>query len=118
MENLIHEGLTIEPKMSDTNITLVWLGQSRSLFPGKVLDPYFEKVIEHLRNKELIIDFSQLVYMSSSTVLPIISFIKQLKQKQIPTLIKYDDSISWQNAAFPPLAEMLSFFENIPPQAE
>jgi anti-anti-sigma regulatory factor len=99
MKNLKDESLSIEIDDSD-KITMSWLGRSENREPASFLNPYIAEIIDAISGKELIVDFSKLEYMNSSTVPPIIHMIKNLNTKGIATKIFYDKDSKWQAASF------------------
>ena len=104
MNSLEMEGLKLELTEKSSKVILMWKGKSRHMNPAMILDPYFSEILDILANKEFTMDFSQLVTMNSSTVPPILSFIKELEEKRINTEIKYDSSLGWQSASFIPIS--------------
>jgi len=110
MHSLEVEGLKLELIEDNNKVILHWIGKSRHMNPSMLLDPYFESIIPDLVNKEFIMDFSKLETMNSSTVPPILSFIRNLEDNGIPTEVKYERSLSWQTASFVPLATITCNF--------
>jgi len=113
MNSLEIEGLKLELIEKDNMVILKWKGKSRHMNPAMILDPYFSGILNNLINKEFIMDFSQLDTMNSSTVPPILSFIKELEEKQIKTEIKYDSSLGWQYASFVPISTITQDYKFI-----
>jgi len=99
MENMKEGTLSIEIDDGE-KITMSWHGRSESREPASVLNPYLVKLIDSISGKELIVDFTKLEYMNSSTVPPIIQMIKNLNTKAIITKIFYDKESKWQAASF------------------
>ena len=93
------------------NTFMTWLGQSDSRNSDRELNPYLDSLIEELKAAELTIKFSDMKYMNSSTVPPIIRFLKKLDTKGIKTLIIYNAESKWQATSFKALenfSEVLS----------
>lgn len=99
MENMIDGALSIEIRDGE-KITMSWLGKSESREPSAVLNPYLAKTIDAISGKGMVVDFTKLEYMNSSTVPPIIQLIKNLNSKSIATKIYYDKESKWQAASF------------------
>jgi hypothetical protein len=99
MENIKDGTLSIEIKDGDS-VTMSWLGRSESREPAVVLNPYLTGIVDGMSGKELIVDFTKLEYMNSSTVPPIILLIKNLNTKGVVTKIYYDKESKWQAASF------------------
>ena len=101
LENFKEEELEIQLTEGDNNIiNMEWLGKSRSLKPGVMLDPYLEGLVNKLIDKELICNFSNLEYMNSSTVSSIVTFAQLLNKKSIKTIVAYSNEKEWQEALF------------------
>ncbi|MBF0120152.1 MAG: hypothetical protein HQK79_15060 [Desulfobacterales bacterium] len=100
MENLDTGSLKINLKQNGNKVTMTWEGESDSRNPMIILTPYFDNLLPELNEKELIIDYTQLKYMNSSTVAPIIQFVKKIDNFQINTIILYDGNSKWQTASF------------------
>ncbi|MDM8514704.1 hypothetical protein QUF76_00760 [Desulfobacterales bacterium HSG16] len=77
-----------------------WIGQSDDRTPSTSLNPYLDSLIPALAGSQLVVEYTQLEYMNSSTVPPIIQFIKKLNSNETTTLIHYDASSKWQSASF------------------
>jgi len=98
--NFSHDELSIILKRGDTQMILEWRGKSKSKNPGEKLVPYFDAIIDRLKDKVAVVDFRKLEYISSSTVLPIIQLIKMLNNNKIKTVLIYDKDSSWQELSF------------------
>jgi anti-anti-sigma regulatory factor len=95
-----HEELIIDVMELEGVITVVWRGVSDSRNPGEQLQPYLTQLTDQLRGRKVTIDFRRFEFMNSSTVAPIIHFVKQLHENNIPATILYDPSIFWQRVNF------------------
>jgi len=93
------------------NIT--WIGKSEDRDPSAVLNPYLEGLIEKIKGKELEIDFQKLEYMNSSTVPPVIGFIKLLNSENITSVVYYDKNSKWQSASFKALETIACTLKSI-----
>lgn len=104
MENLINQDLIIETILDEKRktLTLKWKGKSNNRTPDFFLLPYFENLVEELKEKELKLEmnFLSLEYMNSSTITPILTLIKRIKEENIKTIIVYDDKVKWQKLSF------------------
>src|SRR5210317_1172390 len=99
MSNYKEGNLEILLEEGNKNV-LKWCGKSDERDPSSLLNPYFDKILGSLEGKELEITFSDLEYMNSSTVPPIIQLIKSLNNKSIKTKITYNKDSKWQAASF------------------
>jgi hypothetical protein len=75
--------------------TMAWLGTSDSRDPSEFLEPVFRRALEKLQDCQLIIDFSGLEFMNSSTVSPIIALLKNIDSKGITCSVQFSD-VDWQ----------------------
>ena len=114
MDNLKFEDLYIEIIEEKEKIKIIWNGESLNLHPSKEIDPYFKSIIKQLpKIKLIVIDFTHLKIMNSSTLPPILRFIKNLENSNIKTNVLYDTSKSWQCASFQPLSNITKNYKNI-----
>ena len=110
MEKIEINNLTLicEPEAEAMSVT--WLGKSRDMDPYEKLIPVLENVLEKT-NSRLILKFNALEYINSSTVVPIIKFLKKADQKKINTEIHYNGQISWQKSMFKAIANLTKVFK-------
>jgi len=99
MTNFKDGNLEIKIQEGPTN-NMSWVGKSESRDPSAILNPYFEGILDDLKGKELNIEFTNLEYMNSSTVPPIIQLIKNLNSNEIKSVIYYNKDSKWQAASF------------------
>lgn len=104
MEPLLYEDLKIDISEEDDHIRISWKGKCRTLNPEHTLDTYLAKLTKSVRGKRLVVFFDELESMNSSTVPPLLTFIKSLDEDGTESLFLYDDNEDWQRASFKPLA--------------
>lgn len=104
MEPLNYEDLKIEVVNFDTYIKVSWSGKCRALNPEHILDDYLEKLNSYATGTKLVVNFDKLESMNSSTVPPLLTFIKNLESSKIHTVFEYNIDEDWQRASFKPLA--------------
>ena len=103
MRELLSGKLNLILDEEDNLITMTWLGESRDMNPSAILDPYIEEFVKEMKtktSKPLLVDFSKLHIMNSSTVKPILLFIRLLEENSIKADIVYNEEITWQKASF------------------
>lgn len=105
--------LTIKIENANNEVIMNWIGKSRDRTPGQILMPYFEEIVKELEGKKIKMDFRNLDTMNSSTVPPIVRFVKNLEDNGIETEILYDKTIEWQKASFKALETVTGRFKNI-----
>jgi anti-anti-sigma regulatory factor len=88
-------GLVISLNHTGNVATMTWLGTSDSREPSEFLDPVFRRVLGEIRDCELVIDFSGLEFMNSSTVSPIIALLKRVNSQGVKCSVQFSD-VDWQ----------------------
>jgi|GEM_PF-801232 len=88
-------GLVIALSRNGNVGTMAWLGISDSREPSDFLEPVFRRALEKLRDCRLVIDFSGLEFMNSSTVSPIIALLKSIDSRGITCNVQFSD-VDWQ----------------------
>ncbi len=85
-------------------VTLVWTGRASDRRPAAVFTPVFERLLAS--DRHLVFDLSGLEHMSSSTLVVIMKFVKQLQGLGRTIEFCYDESVSWQRMMFASLRRM------------
>lgn len=85
-------------------VTVKWTGRAADRRPAAVLNPVFDQLLEVGRN--LVFDLSGLEHMSSSTMVVIMKFVKQVNAAGIAIEFEYDESVSWQRMMFASLRKL------------
>ncbi len=112
MENIKMGSLTLSIEKIKGKTILDWIGESNEKKPSEELIPFFNEFIEN-QNNDLIIKFDKLNYMNSSTIHPLILFIKDLNEKNIKIEICYNKNSKWQKEAFKAMENLTSILKNI-----
>ncbi|QTA91091.1 hypothetical protein [Desulfonema magnum] len=94
-------------------VSMSWQGKSDDSNPSVSLNPYLEQLVNELKGDELFIEYNTLKYMNSSTVMPIMQFMKNLEAGGIKTMITYDSGSDWQRATFSALQALSCIMNNI-----
>ena len=113
MRDLSSGDLQINIESKDDIIVMKWLGKSRERDPGAMLYPYFNEVVNDIKDNNLTIDFTKLEYMNSSTVPPILKLFKLLDTRKIKTRILYNSQSGWQCASFKALSTIAETLESV-----
>jgi anti-anti-sigma regulatory factor len=87
--------LTIVVARTPAVTTITWTGESDSRNPVDFLNPLIAKLAKELAGHNVIIDFSELTYMNSATVAPLINTIKSLDGSAASVLVTFSD-MDWQ----------------------
>ena len=70
--------LTISVVRIATGATIMWKGTSDSRSPGATLNPALERLVQSVENFDVTVDFTELEYMNSATVAPMMELIRKL----------------------------------------
>ena len=94
--------LVLESNEIERAIELKWLGKSVEREPGKILNPIFSDLLMQGKkeNKRIIVDFSFLDYMNSSTIMTISKFLEKGKDSENQITVRYNSSRRWQKMSF------------------
>lgn len=113
MQDFEHGALKITIGESSGTARLAWSGKSEDREPGALLTPYLQDAVREFQGKTFEVDFTKLEYMNSSTVPPIIHFIKDLESSGSKTTIFYDKDSKWQAASFKALETISTTMKHI-----
>lgn len=93
---LVSERLTIFRSMRKQQYTLFLVGESDFRNPIEILGPALNGLIPELQDRKLVMDFRGLTFMNSSSVTPILMFVKAVCMQGIPVHLIYNSKLSWQ----------------------
>jgi anti-anti-sigma regulatory factor len=79
----------------DSGTTIAWSGESDSRNPGEFLNPLMARLAKQCANQSVTVEFSELKYMNSATVAPLISCIKAFDAVATSVLVTFSD-VDWQ----------------------
>lgn len=113
MEPFILGNLKILVEMKESMIKFLWTGSSDNRELVNSLDLYYDKLMDQLKGNKLLIDFTKLEAMNSSSIPAIISCIKKLEDNQISTKIIYKKNSNWQKSSFRLLETMSERFNHV-----
>ncbi|MGL1892800.1 MAG: hypothetical protein OCD02_14305 [Spirochaetaceae bacterium] len=113
MKSLEYEDLKIEVTTLDTYVKVAWIGKCRTLNPENILDTYLAKLTQFSKGHKIVVTFDLLESMNSSTVPPLLTFIKDLEENGIDSTFLFDDNEDWQRASFKPLSIIAGRYKNI-----
>lgn len=88
--------LVISYATTPSRYTLFWRGECDFRDPSEALGPTLRGVLPELRERRLVLDFRGLNFMNSSSVSPILMFIKAACSRGIPVHLIYNVNLSWQ----------------------
>lgn len=113
MKVLEYEDLKIDVTEVDNVVKVSWIGKCRTLNPEHILDTYLAQLTQFVKGKKLIVTFDKLDSMNSSTVPPLLTFIKTLEENCIESQFLYNDQEDWQRASFKPLSVIAGRYEYV-----
>lgn len=90
------ERLTIWSATVKKQRLLMWSGECDFRNPAEVLTPALTSYAQSLKEGPVVLDFRGLVFMNSSSVTPILAFVKSLCGRGIPVHLIYNSDVSWQ----------------------
>lgn len=102
MKELEKEGLRVVPRRIASSVTIAWFGTSDSRSPGEWLDPYLSALARELGEIGGLtcrVDLTKLEYMNSSSVGPLMRFVKELDQAEVTTKMVFSSAVEWQQTS-------------------
>jgi len=86
----------------ENSIVIKWMGKSADRTPGIFINPILNEALEKSsnNNKELIMNFTELEFLNSSTVAPIVKILDRTKRGTNKLTIEYSKSLNWQELSF------------------
>lgn len=101
-KSFVNEQLRLESAEDEKTIVVRFLGKSFLRNPNEFILPILLDTINeaHNRKKRIIIDFTDLVYMNSSTLTPIIKILEKVRIGDGEITVTYKKSLKWQDISF------------------
>ncbi len=90
------ERLTIWSTTAKKQRLLIWSGECDFRNPAEVLTPALTAYAQGIKEGPVVLDFRGLVFMNSSSVTPILAFVKSLCSRGIAVHLIYNSDVSWQ----------------------
>jgi len=90
------ERLTIWSTTAKKQRLLLWSGECDFRNPAEVLTPALTAYAQGIKDGPVVLDFRGLVFMNSSSVTPILAFVKSLCSRGIAVHLIYNSDVSWQ----------------------
>jgi len=94
--------LTLELTEAPHELRLVWRGKSNEREPSHFLVPVLTGALERARvmRVPLVMDFSELEYMNSSTFTPVVKALDESRRHAVGVILEYSLSRKWQALSF------------------
>ena len=100
MKSFEFGNLSIKVEEKDGSYFLLWQGTSDNKELINTLEPYYLEIIAAAKGKKIILDFTQLKAMNSSSVPAIIGWMKAMSEKKMDATILYNKDSNWQKTSF------------------
>lgn len=104
VEPLDIEELKIVPIVDEAAsvVTCIWRGKSTLRYPGRILEPWFEKLLNVSSSEQLAVRmrFDELVHFNSSTIGAIVQFIHRARSHGVHLALVYSNDQRWQRISF------------------
>jgi len=102
VEKFNNNNLEIIIEENPSNLEIFWIGKSTDRMPSNFLNPIFKQIFTRssTANKKLVMDFTKLEYMNSSTIMSISKFIEQGKNQDYHLTVLYNKKRRWQELSF------------------
>ncbi len=94
-----HGELQIKTDKQGDRVQVSFSGDCDFKRPEEILTPFFDDLIVQ-NYREILVSFTQLTFMNSSMIPPIIQLINQLETRKIKAVITYDGDLKWQVKSF------------------
>lgn len=94
--------LSIEEQANDEALSLVWRGKSNDREPGRFLMPLLDGALARAQAlaKPLVLDFSALDYMNSSTFSPLVKALEHATRGGHSVRVEFAQARKWQQLSF------------------
>ena len=94
--------LTLELADTPRELRLTWRGKSADREPSRFLVPVLSEALRRARDARLplVMDFSDLEYMNSSTFTPVVKSLDESRRLAVPVVLEYSLNRKWQALSF------------------
>ncbi len=100
MRTFENEGLMISVHAAGGKTHILFSGKSDSRDPGALIRRVREEIIKTAGKQPALIDISELEFMNSATVSPILDLLKSFNDAAIDTTMIFDTRKDWQRINF------------------
>ena len=102
MEEKSKNLLNIKFKTHNNTMCMKWLGKSTDRDPGEFILPIYMEMVNECSGlkKKIEMDFRELLYLNSSTIMVISKILESGKQGDVKISVVYKNSIKWQSLCF------------------
>ena len=102
MKTYKNDLLILEVIEDDDTIQVAWKGRSIERNPGEFITPLLVRIVKKSSDsaKRLVLDFTEIEYMNSSTITPIVKVLERARRGSTRLTVFYDTSLKWQELIF------------------
>ena len=91
----------LETRPEGARLRLMWRGEMALRDPSVPIAPYLEKCLTSTAaNVCVILDFTQVAFMNSSSLLPVIAFVKRVDALHRSCELCYSNAVGWQRVSY------------------
>lgn len=84
----------------ERQVLISWRGVFDALNPNQTLGEFLWKQQEGLRNRDVLIDFSKMEFLNSTTLAVMLRFVKELDAIILKLTLRFNTAESWQMVSF------------------
>jgi hypothetical protein len=101
-KSFVNAQLRMELSEDEKSVIIRLLGKSILRDPNEFIMPVLQETVTEANalKKRIIIDFTELVYMNSSTLTPIIKILEKIRIGDGKISLVYKKSLKWQDISF------------------
>jgi hypothetical protein len=94
--------LTLDLTQAPGELRVVWRGKSADREPSRFLAPVLSEALARARaaGLPLVMDFSALDYMNSSTFTPVVKALDESRRLAVSVVLEYSTTRKWQALSF------------------
>lgn len=85
---------------SEQQVIVTWRGVFDALNPNQTLGEFLTRQCEALRNRDVLVDFSKMEFLNSTTLAVMLRFVKDLDAVTQKLTLKFNTAESWQMVSF------------------
>jgi hypothetical protein len=102
VKEFVQGELTLELVETPNELRLTWRGKSADRDPSRFLVPVLSEALTRAREAglPLVMDFSALDYMNSSTFTPVVKALDESRRLSVPVVLEYSVARKWQALSF------------------
>ncbi len=102
VKHFVQGELTLELVETPNELRLTWRGKSADRDPSRFLVPVLSEALDAARaaGLPLVMDFSALEYMNSSTFTPVVKALDESRRLSVPVVLEYSIARKWQALSF------------------